>query len=79
MQKPVSAVLTAFALALAFTLTASTQERHPEIHAAKQHLREAKRNLEHAAHDFGGHRAAALKHVDEALAECDQALAFDKK
>ena len=43
------------------------------------HLREAKANLEHANHDFAGHRVAALKHVDEALEECRLALASDKK
>jgi hypothetical protein len=55
------------------------RERHPEIHAAMMHLREAKQNLEHAAHDFGGHRANALKHVNEALEECRLALEYDKK
>lgn len=55
------------------------REKHPEIESAMNHLRQAKQNLEHAAHDFGGHRATALKHVDEALEECRQALAYDKK
>lgn len=55
------------------------REKHPEIDAAMMHLREAKKNLEHAAHDFGGHRVTALKHIDEALEECRQALEFDKK
>jgi uncharacterized protein YigA (DUF484 family) len=54
------------------------REKHPEIDAAMTHLHEAKRNLEHAARDFGGHRATALKHVNEALEECRQALEFDK-
>lgn len=55
------------------------REQHPEIDSAMNHLREAKQNLEHAAHDFGGHRVAALKHVNEALDECRQAMAYDKK
>lgn len=54
-------------------------EQHPEIESAMNHLREAKQNLEHAAHDFGGHRASALKHVNEALDECRQAMSYDKK
>jgi hypothetical protein len=54
-------------------------EKHPEIHAAIRHLREAKQNLEHAAHDFGGHRAKALEHVNQALEECEAALNFDRK
>jgi hypothetical protein len=58
---------------------AKERAAHPEIDAAMTHLREAKRNLENAKHDFGGHRVNALKHVDEALEECRQGLEFDKK
>jgi hypothetical protein len=94
MNKTVT-ILSAVALACAISLPAAAQpqgtaklkrvqmakqkEAHPEIASAMVHLREAKQNLEQAAHDFGGHRVAALKHVNEALDECKQALAFDKK
>jgi flagellin-specific chaperone FliS len=54
-------------------------EQHPAIEAAVKHLREAKNALEHANHDFGGHRVKAIEHVNQALAECEQALNFDKK
>jgi hypothetical protein len=53
-------------------------EEHPNIEAAIKHLDEAKKNLENAAHDFGGHRSNALKHVNEALEECHRALQYDK-
>jgi hypothetical protein len=59
--------------------TVQMKEQHPEIAAAMMHLKEAKQNLEHAAHDFGGHRVNALKHVNEALEECRLALEADKK
>jgi hypothetical protein len=94
-MKKLYAVLTAAALAFSMSLPAAGQEKdvaklkrvqmaghnekHPEIDAAIVHLREAKRNLEHAAHDFGGHRVSALKHVNEALEECRLALETDKK
>ena len=55
------------------------QERHPEIRRALEGLREAKRALEHADHDFDGHRVAALKDVDEGIKECEEALKADKK
>lgn len=58
---------------------ANEKEEHPEIGAAMMHLKEAKRSLELAKHDFHGHRVAALKHVDEALEECRLALESDKK
>jgi hypothetical protein len=95
MKNKLYAILTATALVCAISVPAAAQqqdsaklkrvqmaekkEHHPEIAAAMNHLREAKQNLEHAAHDFGGHRANALKHVNEALEECRLALEFDKK
>jgi hypothetical protein len=42
-------------------------------------LEAAKDSLQHAAHDFGGHREAAIKSIDEALNQLNQALAYDKK
>ncbi|HUM04309.1 MAG TPA: hypothetical protein VLT90_02540 [Terriglobales bacterium] len=95
MKTKMCAALAAAALTCAMTLPLAAQEtptakikrvqmkeqkeHHPEIAAAMNHLREAKANLEHAAHDFGGHRANALKHVNEALEECRLALEYDKK
>ncbi len=95
MRNKLYAVFAAAALACTISLPAAAQpldtaklkrvqmaekkEHHPEIAAAMTHLREAKQNLEHAAHDFGGHRSNALKHVNEALEECRLALEFDKK
>ena len=34
--------------------------------------------MEHAAHDFGGHRVAALKECDEAIRQLREALRYDK-
>ena len=55
------------------------KERHPNIRAAINALEKAKVDLEHAAHDFGGHRAEALKAVDYAIKQLRQALEYDKK
>ncbi len=54
-------------------------ERHPEIRRAIRALENAKRDLQSGAHDFGGHRAKALEHVNQALEECHAALQADKK
>lgn len=51
---------------------------HPEIRAALANLREAREHLAHGAHDFGGHRVAALKAVDEAIREAQICLRYDK-
>ena len=53
-------------------------ERHPEIRAAIGALERAKRHLQEAAHDFGGHRAEALESVNKALEQLRMALQYDK-
>lgn len=55
------------------------RERHPHIRGAIRELQEAKRELQTAAHDFGGHREDALKAVDEAIHQLQLALQYDKK
>jgi len=57
---------------------AATAEPHPEIRAAMANLREAREHLNHAAHDFHGHRVAAIKAVDEALHQLQLALESDR-
>jgi hypothetical protein len=74
------------AIALLFTLTfplaapaaAPAQEPHPEIHDALAALRRAREHLEHAAHDFGGHREAALKATDNAIRQLELCLKYDR-
>jgi hypothetical protein len=53
-------------------------EPHPEIRAAINSLRRAKEHLEHAAHDFGGHRVEAVRACDVALEQLQQALKYDR-
>jgi len=84
MKKTLLALATVVVLAVAmlFTLNMPARagappEKHPEIQAAINHLRQAKKNLEKGAHDFKGHRAEALKHTNAALEECRLALESD--
>lgn len=49
---------------------------HPEIRAAMDALRQARGNLDHAAHDFGGHRVEAIKHIDAAMHELDACMKY---
>lgn len=68
-------------LALAFPAmapAAPTPERHPEIREAIASLRRAKDHLEHAAHDFGGHRVEAIHATDEAIHQLETCLEYDK-
>lgn len=54
-------------------------EQHPHIRAALRELREARQELQTAAHDFGGHRKEALEAVDNAIKQLQEALQYDKK
>lgn len=76
------AVLSILMFGLAYPAVAPaappTSERHPEIRAAIASIRRAKEHLEHASHDFGGHRAAALQACDAAIEQLQQASKFDK-
>jgi hypothetical protein len=53
-------------------------EKHPQIHEALESLRNSKEHLEHAAHDFGGHRVEAIKAIDEAIRQLEIRLKYDK-
>jgi hypothetical protein len=52
-------------------------EAQPEMTAAVQHLREAQRNLQSATHDKGGHRATALRLINEAIAQVEAGIQYD--
>ena len=57
---------------------ADPAEPHPQIREALGALRRAKVHLEHAAHDFGGHRVEALRATDEAIRQLEICLKYDK-
>ncbi len=57
---------------------AALPEPHPEIRQAIGALRNARNHLEHAAHDFGGHRVEAIKAIDESLRQLNECLKYDK-
>ena len=54
-------------------------EKHPAIRNALHALQRAQAYLTAASHDFGGHRADALRSVDEAIKQLKLAEQFDKK
>jgi hypothetical protein len=66
------------ASALPATPTAAPAERHPEIREALESLRRAKEHMEHAAHDFGGHRVEAIEATDRAIKQLELCLKYDR-
>ena len=65
------------ALMLAITPTSPAFDRHPEIRAAIDALHNAKEHLEHAEHDFHGHRVDAIRAIDEAERQLRYCLEVD--
>jgi hypothetical protein len=58
--------------------TATAAEPHPEIRDAIASLRRAKEHMEHAAHDFGGHRVEAIRATDVAIHQLEDCLKYDR-
>ncbi|MGH7605277.1 MAG: hypothetical protein ACRENK_14940 [Gemmatimonadaceae bacterium] len=55
------------------------REAHPDIRKAITALESAKRDLQRANHDFGGHRVDALAACDKAIYQLRIALQYDKR
>jgi hypothetical protein len=74
------AALGIFTLGFAYPAVApaAAPEPHPEIRAAMASLRHAKEHLDHAAHDFGGHRVEAIAAIDRAQEQLEICLKYDK-
>ena len=73
-------IATLILLALMIMLPAVPSLSHPpqrdspaELESARKQLQGARFNLDRAGSDWGGHRAEALKHIDEALRELGEA------
>jgi hypothetical protein len=60
------------------TAAAAAAEPHPEIREAIAALRRAKEHMEHAAHDFGGHRVEAIRASDVAIHQLEDCLKYDR-
>ncbi len=83
MKKLLSTCVVAVGLLMPLAFTPAVhaepaREHHPEIHEALQALEKSKFHLEHARHDFGGHREAALHAVDEAIKQLREVLKYDR-
>ena len=56
-----------------------THDVPAEMNASRQALQNAKTELSNAGSDWGGHRMAAIKHVDAALAEVQKAEVYARQ
>ena len=64
-------------IAISTSAFAADWSKHPHLHNAKDRIDDAKKLLkdasDHEKSEFGGHRAAAEKLLDQAKGEIDQA------
>jgi hypothetical protein len=85
-RKVLGGILLAGALATPVFVSAGPQpqpaqehERHPVIRDSSEKIEIARHDLQdYADRDFGGHRAKAVEHLDQALKELHMALEYDK-
>jgi len=66
MRKRMMGTFAVLGLMIALSSPSPARGNHPEIEAALRSLAGAKDHLQHAAHDFGGHRVDAIRAIDEA-------------
>ena len=61
----------------AWTLSAQNERAmHPRIEKAIESLKDARAYMQAAPHDFGGHKAEAIRASDEAIRQLNFALAY---
>ncbi len=74
----VVAVLLCAVLVSGFLLGRASADQ-PHMQAALEHLRAAKGELERADADKGGHRAKAIQLVNDAIAQVEHGIGFDRR
>ncbi len=79
-MKLMAGVVLGIALSAGASLFAQNERAmHPRIAAAITALRDARAYMVAAPHDFGGHKADAVRACDEAIRQLNQALAYRGK
>jgi len=78
MKRFVSGLLLGIILSAGAVTLVGQNERalHPRIARAIAELKDARAYMEAAPHDFGGHKADALRACDEAIRQLNMALAY---
>ena len=77
-RRILTALFLTLAIAAGFVAGRATADQ-PHMHAALEHLRQARTSLDKATPDKGGHREAAIKLVNDAIAQVEAGMAFDRR
>jgi acetyl esterase/lipase len=75
-MKFISGIVLGVVLTAGISLFAQNERAmHPRLAAAIVALKDARAYLQEAPHDFGGHKAAAIRATDDAIRQLNLALA----
>jgi hypothetical protein len=76
-MKFISGIVLGVVLTMGVSLFAQNERAmHPRIAAAIEAIKDARAYMAEAPHDFGGHKAAAIRASDEAIRQLNFALAY---
>jgi len=75
-MKFISGIVLGIVLSAGTVMFAQRGEMHPRLVAAITAIRDARAYMMEAPHDFGGHKAAAIRACDEAIRQLDLARAY---
>jgi len=75
-SKPLIALLVLGAIVMFGCLTGRATAAQPHMQAALDHLKAAKAELDAADPDKGGHRAAAIRLVNDAIVQVEKGIRF---
>jgi hypothetical protein len=78
LHRLVIALLVITAIASGFVAGRASADQ-PRMQAALEHLRQARHELEKADHDKGGHRDNAIRLTNDAIAEVERGMRFDRR
>ena len=78
MKRFVSGLLLGIVLSAGVVTVTAQNERamHPRIAKAIEALKDARAYMQAAPHDFGGHKAEAIRATDDAIKQLNLALAY---
>ena len=75
---PVALILGLFAFAMLQPTADAQPRKRWHMHIAVDELREARKELKEAPHNYGGHREKAILAIDEAIIQIEKAIPFIK-
>ena len=77
MKRAFVSMFAVIALMIAMSPATMAAGEHPQIEAALGALRDARAHLQEAKHDFHGHRADAIRTIDEAIRQLKICMQYD--